>query len=193
MLMLFRRATPLVATVWASLVAVSMLALGTRLFPDARGADASGDNRLYQPLGYWNSLGLWAAMGLALGLVLAGRSQSLALRAAAAASCVPCAATLYFTFSRGAWVALAVGLLVAFAVDPGRLGLAAWGVLVLPWPAVGILLASRSHGLTTATPALEQARQDGRSLAGALVVLSIGCGSHRVDSGAVGAAAGPYP
>ena len=172
-LMLFRRATPLVATVWASLVAVSMLALGTRLFPDARGADASGDNRLYQPLGYWNSLGLWAAMGLALGLVLAGRSQSLALRAAAAASCVPCAATLYFTFSRGAWVALAVGLLVAFAVDPGRLGLAAWGVLVLPWPAVGILLASRSHGLTTATPALEQARQDGRSLAGALVVLSI--------------------
>jgi hypothetical protein len=173
-LMLFRRATPLVATVWASLVAVSMLALGTRLFPDARGADASGDNRLYQPLGYWNSLGLWAAMGLALGLVLAGRSQSRALRAAAAASCVPCAATLYFTFSRGAWVALAVGLLVAFAVDPGRLGLAAWGVLVLPWPTVGILLASRSHGLTTATPALEQARQDGRSLAGALVVLSIG-------------------
>ena len=173
-LMLFRRATPLVATVWASLVAVSMLALGTRLFPNALGADASGDNRLYQPLGYWNSLGLWAAMGLALGLVLAGRSHSLALRAAAAASCVPCAATLYFTFSRGAWVALAVGLLVAFAVDPGRLGLAAWSVLVLPWPAVGILLASRSHGLTTATPALEQARQDGRSLAGALVVLSIG-------------------
>ncbi|MDP9259964.1 MAG: O-antigen ligase family protein [Actinomycetota bacterium] len=173
-LMLFRRATPLVATVWAALVAVSMLALGTRLFPNAQGADASGDNRLYQPLGYWNSLGLWAAMGLALGLVLAGRSHSLALRAAAAASCVPCAATLYFTFSRGAWVALAVGLLVAFVVDPGRLGLAAWGVLVLPWPAVGILLASRSHGLTTATPALEQARQDGRSLAGALVVLSIG-------------------
>jgi hypothetical protein len=87
---------------------------------------------------------------------------------------VPCAATLYFTFSRGAWLALAVGLLVAFVVDPGRLGLAAWGVLVLPWPAIGILLASRSHGLTTATPALEHARQDGRSLAGALVVLSIG-------------------
>ena len=130
-LMLFQRASPLVAAVWASLVAVSILALGTRLFPNARAADASGDNRLYQPLGYWNSLGLWAAMGLALGLVLAGRSRSLALRAAAAASCVPCAATLYFTFSRGAWVALAVGLLVAFVVDPGRLGLAAWGMLVL--------------------------------------------------------------
>ena len=173
-LMLFRRAAPLVATVWASLTAVSLLALGTRLFPRAQGADASGDNRLYQPLGYWNSLGLWAAMGLALGLVLAGRSRSLALRAAAAASCVPCAATLYFTFSRGAWVALAVGLLVAFVVDPGRLGLAAWAILVLPWPAVGILLASRSHGLTTATPALEQARQDGSSLAVALVVLSVG-------------------
>ena len=173
-LMLFRRAAPLVAAVWASLTAVSLLALGTRLFPSAHGVDASGDNRLYQPLGYWNSLGLWAAMGLALGLVLAGRSQSLALRAVAAASCVPCAATLYFTFSRGAWVALAVGLLVAFVVDPGRLGLAAWAILVLPWPAVGILLASRSHGLTTATPALEQARQDGSSLAVALVVLSVG-------------------
>jgi tetratricopeptide (TPR) repeat protein len=173
-LMLFRHATPLVATVWASLVVVSMLALGTRLFPNAQAVDASGDNRLYQPLGYWNSLGLWAAMGLALGLVLAARSHSLTLRAAAAASCVPCAATLYFTFSRGAWIALAVGLVVAFVVDPERLGLAAWSLLIAPWPALGILLASRSHARTTAAPVLEQARQDGRSLAGALAVLCIG-------------------
>src|SRR4029077_1719580 len=101
--------------------------------------------------------------------------------------CVPCAATLYFTFSRGAWVALAVGLLVAVVVDPRRLGLAAWGIVVLPWPAVGILLASRSHGLTTATPALEQARQDGSSLAVALVVLSVGA-AVAVSVRSVGAA-----
>lgn len=174
MLVLFGRATPFVVAIWVSLLAVCLIALGTRLFPTAVDTTGLAHNRLSEPLGYWNSLGLWAAMGLALGLVLAARSRSLALRAAAAAGCVPCAATLYFTFSRGAWVSLAVGLVVAFIFDPRRLGLAAWSMVTLPWPAVGVLLASRSHALTTAAPALGQARRDGHSLAIALLLLAAG-------------------
>lgn len=172
-LMLFRRATPLVATIWGCLVAISLVALGTRLFPSSIATDSIDGNRLSQPLGYWNSLGLWAAMGCLLGIVLAARARPMTLRVAAAASCVPCTATLYLTFSRGAWVALAIGLLAAIAIDPRRLGFTAWALLVAPWPAIAVLIASRAHGLVAATPTLEQARHDGRSFAAALAVLSI--------------------
>lgn len=171
--MLFRRGTPLLVAVWASLSIISVLALATRLFPSTAATDALTGNRLSDPLGYWNSLGLWAAMALALGVVLVGRGRSIELRVACAASCVPSAATLYFTFSRGAWIALVAGFLVAFAVDPRRLGLLVWTSLALLWPAVGVFLASRSSGLAGATPTLEHARADGHRLALVLVVLAV--------------------
>ena len=50
-LMLFQRATPLVAAVWASLVAVSILALGTRLFPSARACRRVGRQPLVPAAG----------------------------------------------------------------------------------------------------------------------------------------------
>jgi hypothetical protein len=189
-LTLVRCATHALTAIWGSLVVVSLVALGTRLFPGGGVRDdASGNNRLYEPLGYWNSLGLWAAMGLCLGVVLAARVRSPVLRAAAAASTVPCAGALYFTFSRGAWVALAVGLLVALALDPRRLGLVAWLGVIAPWPGAAVLLASRSHALTSAQPVLSEARSDGRSLAleflalavaAALVVASLARAERRV-------------
>jgi O-antigen ligase len=176
-LMLFRRPAPLLITIWASVVAISAVSLSTRLFPSGGPHRLDDSGRLSDPIGYWNGLGLWAAMGLALGIVLAARAHSSPVRALAAASCVPCAATLYFTFSRGAWIALAAGLLVAIAVDPRRLGLTAWILLLAPWPAVGLILASRSKGLTGVSPTLEQASHDGRSLALAIVILCIAAGS----------------
>ena len=157
--MLFRRATPLLVPVWAALSLVSVLALLTRLFPSGAGTDTLTGNRLSEPLGYWNSLGLWAAMAVALAIVLAARSRSMVLRVAAAASCVPAAATLYFTYSRGAWIAFAAGLAVAIALDPRRLDLITWTLAMLAWPALGVLLASGSPGLTSEAAPLDQARE----------------------------------
>ena len=111
-------------------------------------------------------------MGLCLGVVIATRARSSLLRAAAAAGTVPCVGALYFTFSRGAWAALAVGLAAALLVDPLRLGLVARLGAIAPWPAAAVLLASRSHALTSAQPVLSEARSDGRSLAFALLALA---------------------
>jgi hypothetical protein len=176
-LVLFRRGTAIVTTLWASLLFVSVIGLGTRLFPSSVSYDPTSQNRLYEPLGYWNSLGLWAAMGLCLSVALVARSRSLTVRALAAAGTVPCAATLYFTFSRGAWIALAIGLVAALLIDPRRLGLIAWIGLAAPWAAVGVWLASRSKGLTSLQPALATAQADGRALALWLVLLSLGAGA----------------
>ena len=66
--------------------------------------------RLSGPIGYWNGLGLYAAMGVLLALGLVARSQSRIVQALAGAAPVLLVPTMLFTFSRGAWLALAVGL-----------------------------------------------------------------------------------
>jgi hypothetical protein len=127
-LLVVRRAgvAQLVTGIWGGIFLVALYALATRLFPDRLGSlDAVVGKRLSEPIGYWNALGLWCAMGALLALGLAARARSRLLRAAAAASLVTLLPTLYFTSSRGAWLALAVGVAAAIAVDPRRLQLAA--------------------------------------------------------------------
>ena len=170
--LVFQRGTMLVVTLGASLLLITLVALGTHLFPSSAVADAYGGARLAQPIGYWNGLGLWAAMGLVLSVALAARGRPLTLRAAAAASCVPFSAALYLTFSRGALIALGAGLIAALALDPRRVGLMAWLILLAPFPALAVVLAARSHGLTRIDASFAQTREDGRSLAVGLVVLS---------------------
>jgi O-Antigen ligase len=165
----------LLCGVWASVVVVSLYALGTRLFPERLGSfDPLAGYRLAEPLGYWNALGVFAAMGLVLAVGLALRPAAWPLRAAGGGSLVVLLTTLYFAFGRGPWLALAVGLALALALDPRRLQLAA-GLLALgPWPAVAVWAASRSDGLVRGDAPLPLASHDGHRLAGLLVVLSAG-------------------
>ena len=121
---------------WFGITAVCTYSLLTRLFPKQFGVfDSLSGNRLSTPVGYWNGLGLLAAMGCLLALGVAARS-SVVVRMAAAASTVVLVLTLYFTFGRGAWIALLVGLLAAVLVDRDRAQFIAWTLVVAPWPAV---------------------------------------------------------
>jgi hypothetical protein len=139
----------LLSGVWAAIALVSSYSVLTRLVPDRLGfVDTLAGYRLAQPLGYWNGLGIFAAVGALLALGLALRSRSLTLRALAAASTVPLVSALYFTFSRGAWIALAVGLVAALALDPRRLQLVSGLLAIAPWPALAVWRASDSDPLT---------------------------------------------
>ena len=92
-------------------------------------AVTSAGDRLAYPLSYWNGTGAFAALGLILAAALAGdRERPEALRLAAAATGPLLALTLLLTFSRGAFGALAAGLLVLLALSPSRARIA--GVLV---------------------------------------------------------------
>ena len=96
---------------WAAITLICVYSLATRLFPERLGfVDPLAGYRLDQPLGYWNALGIFAAIGMLLAFGFAGRGKTAAVRAAAAASTVPLGLTLYFTFSRGAWIGLGAGL-----------------------------------------------------------------------------------
>ena len=144
----------------------------TRLFPDRIGVfDPIAGYRLQEPIGYWNALGLFAAMGAALALGFAARG-SLLVRALAGASLPILLATTYFTFSRGAWLALGVGLVVAVAIDPRRLHLLAVALVVAPASGLAVWLASRQDALTRTDAPLSAATDEGHRLALYLLVLA---------------------
>jgi hypothetical protein len=166
-IMLSRRANSraVVTGTWLGITAVCTYSLLTRLFPRQFGEfDPLEGNRLSAPIGYWNGLGLLAVIGCLLALGLAARGRTPA-RMAAAASTVILVLTLYFTFGRGAWIALAAGLVAAIIVDARRLQFVATALAVAPWPALAVYLASQSESLTGTGVSIDSLQKDGHALA----------------------------
>ena len=107
------RVASLVIGIVAGTTFVAIYALATRVFPEHLGGphDPIGGNQLAAPIGYWNALGQLLVFGLLLGagLVFHGGTK---LRVFAGGALVPLGVALYLTFSRGAIVALLVGIVV---------------------------------------------------------------------------------
>ena len=99
--------------VWA----LSLRAFGGRGSYDVASVSADATRRLAAPLGYSNALGLFAAIGIVLALGLAVRLR----RPFAGAPVLVLAPTLYFTYSRGAWLALAAGGISALGLALPRM------------------------------------------------------------------------
>jgi hypothetical protein len=157
----------------AGICAIAFFSLATRLLPDRVGVfEAASAYRLAQPIGYWNGLAIFAGMGALLAVAFASRSRSVIVRAVCAAALVLLLPTFYFTFGRGAWIALAAGALAAVAIDPRRLQLLASLLVLIPIPAVAVWAASREPGLTHAGAAFDRAVHDGHRLAFLLLLLA---------------------
>lgn len=169
-----RPTVPLVlaATCFAIFLA-SGYGLLTRLFPERLGVDDPvAAYRLEEPLTYWNALGIFAVIGALLALGFASRAQSLAARALSAATLPVFFATVYFTFSRGAWIAGAIGLALAIAVDPRRLQLLLAGILLAAPSALAVVLSSQQEALTRTDAPLDAASRDGHRLAVYVLLLA---------------------
>jgi hypothetical protein len=139
---------------------VILYGLSNRLLPGivhlAHSASAGG--RLEQPLTYWNAMGLLAALGFVLCARIAGDpSRAESWRAGAAAGAVPLGVGVYISFSRGAIVAVALGLVVLVLAMPTRIQLRA--VLVAIGGAVPAVMAAALmpgvHGLSGSLGARE--------------------------------------
>jgi hypothetical protein len=88
-----------------------------KFLPETRG-------RLNYPLNYWNGLAALIAIGLPIMLVAATRSRTLLARGLAAAALPAMALALFYTFSRGGALEVALALIVLVAIYPRRLELA---------------------------------------------------------------------
>jgi hypothetical protein len=105
------------------IVAVVGYGMSERFLPSLIELDHSSlaFGRVEQPLTYWNGMGVLAAMGLVLSTRLAGTPRRPVAMRMAAVACAPLlGAGLLLTLSRGAFAALAVGLLVLLALAPER-------------------------------------------------------------------------
>lgn len=177
----------LTAGVCTGLGLVCLYALASRLFPHATGGSEFAGSRLATPIGYWNGLGLVAGMGALLALVFGARAAHTWSRVVASASVPIFLVTLYFTFGRGAWIALLAALAVLFAVSQRRLQLLGTSLPTLVLAAIGVWRASREHALTHTTGvALQTASHEGRGLAAlvaglCLVAAYAAYGTSRLD------------
>jgi hypothetical protein len=173
-LLLRRRSLPaLLLGAWAGITVVCGYGLATRLFPDRLGVfDAISGYRLSEPVGYWNAFGILAATGTLLALGLAARSGPI-VRCLAAGSGVLLLLTLYFTYSRGGWIAFFVGLAAAIAIDRKRLQLITTALVLAPWPVLAIWLASTSRALTHEGETLAAVSRDGHGLAVIAIALAV--------------------
>ncbi len=106
-------------------VIVCGYALATKVFPGTL-VPASAQSNLYarleEPYGYWNAIGLTAAMGAICCIWLGARRAGHALLNALAYPAMGIVlVTLMLAYSRGALIALAIGLALWFCIVPLRL------------------------------------------------------------------------
>ena len=176
LLVLARRADVfrICGAVLAAIIAVCGYSLATRLFPERLGTyDPIAGYRLSDPIGYWNTLGVFAVMGALLAVGVLADARTRWARAAAAASLVVLVVTLYYTYSRGAWIALAIGLGILIAISPRRLRTIAATAVVAGPVGMAVLLASRPYALTHVDVKLADSSSAGHRLAPLLLALAL--------------------
>ena len=181
-----RAATSVLTGVLAAAAVVCAYALATRLLPGRLQTFPPPDGvQLDAPIGYWNGLGILAASSALLAWGLAANTASRVARALTASAVPLLLVTLYFTFSRGSWVALVLGLGVAVAVEVRRLHFLA--VIAASAPTAGIALVAATH-----SPSLRDAAASEHAVSTAghrLAVVILLC---VVAAGAIGWAAPVY-
>ena len=165
-----RWAAVLGSTVVASTI-ICAYALLTKVFPGALNPDEVYA-RLREPFGYWNAIGLMAALGVPGCLWLGARRDG---HAAIGALAYPALGlmllTLLLAYSRGGLLALVIGLAVWFAIVPLRLR----GVAVLATSATGAVMialwAFSQDGLSKDRMAIDQRAAAGHELGVLLIVM----------------------
>jgi hypothetical protein len=138
----------LLAGIVAGVTAVSLYGLG-KFVIGGHPLNPIEGNLLFDPIGYANGFGIYAALGIVLAIGLALAAHRARDRAAALASLLVLVPTLYLTSSRGADVAAAAGV-ATIAAASRRVSRRAVALLTVPALAAVlavIAVSSSEHGL----------------------------------------------
>jgi Tfp pilus assembly protein PilF len=149
-------------------VVVCAYALATKVFPGLDPLNTFA--RLSEPYGYWNAVGLTAAMGVICCMWLGARRTGHALlRALAYPAMGLLLLTIVLAYSRGALAALALGVLLWFFVVPLRLRAAALLIVGALGALVVVAWDFSRYALSSEGVPLAERAQAGHQL-GALIV-----------------------
>ncbi|HEX3451671.1 MAG TPA: O-antigen ligase family protein, partial [Solirubrobacteraceae bacterium] len=160
---------------------VCLAGLISRVAPDVwHTAPDVSNQRLSYPVTYWNALGLLASLGIILTLHLTCTRRERRLMRVLAAGVLPLlAATLFFTFSRGAIAAGAIGLVV-YVVVARPTALLSGVLATVPATAALVVIAFHANLLDTVDPTTPAAVAQGHRVALAAVVCSLVCATLRL-------------
>jgi hypothetical protein len=160
---------------------VCFAGLISRVLPDVwHTAPNVANERLSYPVTYWNALGLLATLAIVLTFHLTCTlSERRFVRALAAAAIPLLAATVFFTFSRGAIAAGAIGLL-AYALLARPRGLLSGALAVIPTSAVLVVFAYKANLLDTIDPTSDAAVSQGHRVALAALFCSLAAAGLRL-------------
>src|SRR5271165_4570623 len=160
---------------------VCLAGLISRVLPDVwHTAPDVSNQRLSYPVTYWNALGLLAALGIVLAFHLTCTLGELRLARILAAAVVPLlAATLFFTFSRGAIAAGAVGMVLYMLVARPS-GLLSGVIATVPASVALIVIAYHANLLDTIEPTTPGAVSQGHRVAVAAGICAVVCAGLRL-------------
>lgn len=134
-------------------VAVALLALGSRLLgigdgdADLVAAIPTAAGRLSYPIGYWNALGALMALTIPPLAWIAARAPQPRARSLAMAAFAPPLLAAYMTSSRGALIAVILGLAVVVGLAPDRRHVAAAVTLGVAAAVPAVAVASVAGGI----------------------------------------------
>jgi hypothetical protein len=153
----------------AGSVAVSVLAMASRLDPGAFPTNyitlRFEINRLSYPFNYWNAVGAWTVMSMAMALAWSAHTRNLALRAACLAA-VPIAGTAaYVTYSRAAVIDAVIALVLVIALSRNRWVAFVHSLGAAAGAALAISVVRSHHEIVEAT---------GNAGAGAVILALVG-------------------
>jgi O-Antigen ligase/Tetratricopeptide repeat len=165
------------------LVAVALLALASRFFPETFGdpdiapyLPGAGEVRLSYPVNYWNGLAILCALAVPLLLRVALVARARLVAALAVTPLPAIAAVVYFASSRGGALTAVAGALVLVALTERRYGALAALVAGGAGAAAFVALADRWPELVD-DPLAPEAVSQGRSAALVLAVCCVGSGA----------------
>ena len=166
-----------------AIAVVGGLALTQRLFPGVmpetdipRLLPAAGA-RLSYPLGYWNGLAVFLALGVPLLLRAAIAAGTVPWRAAAVVPLPALAGAIYLPSSRGGVVAAAVGVVVFVACTPRRFAAVQALVVVGAGAALVVGVLDAHPALVDRAPGSAAAEDEGPGVAALVALVCIGCGA----------------
>jgi hypothetical protein len=163
---------PAAAGLALAAVFVCGLAVASRLWPDAFPAnevkETLGTNRLSYPFNYWNAVGAWGAMSIAMAVGWSAHARALATRAACLAAVPVCALAVYLSYSRAGVIGTACGLLAVWALSSARFVTVLHVLAAAGGSAIAILAVRDQPDIVEAT---------GGSGAGAVVVALLVAGA----------------
>jgi hypothetical protein len=164
-----------------AIVGVCAAGLATRLYPDVFDvATTMSSSRLSFPISYWNSLGLFAGVGLVLSLHFACHDRSRVPSRMLGAAGVPIAVTtIFFTFSRGGAAAAAVGVVAYLLLGRPR-GAAAGLIATVPATLLTLRSAYDADLLGTFENTTAAAAAQGHDVARTLIVACLAAALFRL-------------